>query len=205
MQQHTEARQGDTLDEIWLVEHEPVYTLGRAANPVNLMDVGAIPVVQVDRGGDVTYHGPGQVVIYLLCDIKRLGLGIRELVSRLERSVIEELQDWGIAARARPDAPGVYVGDSKIASLGLRIRKGCSYHGIAFNLNMDMQPWAGINACALGVPVTQLADLVDNPPSLEDMAERLLARLTTLLGYRQRIDIEVEIEQQGDSPAGAFA
>jgi len=160
MQRFTAGRDGNTRDELWIVEHPPVFTLGQAGRPEHVLNPGDIPVVQVDRGGQVTYHGPGQVVIYLLLDLKRRKLGVRELVTRMEQAVIDLLGEEGIEAQARPDAPGVYVGDAKIAALGLRVRRGCSYHGLAFNVAMDLEPFTRINPCGYaGLAATQLADL----------------------------------------------
>lgn len=196
MKAHAAQRQADWLDEFWLVEHEPVYTLGRAAKPHNLLNTGNVPVVQSDRGGDVTYHGPGQVVLYLLCDLKRLGLNVRQLVSAIEACLVDELAQMGIVAHPRVDAPGVYVGEAKIASLGLRVSKSCTYHGLALNVNMDMRPWLGINACALGVPVTQVADLTEKVPPLAVMGDRLVHRLAKQLGYRQINELNTEISNE---------
>jgi lipoyl(octanoyl) transferase len=160
MRAFTDARDTDTPSELWLVEHPPVFTQGQAGKPEHLLAPGDIPVVQSDRGGQVTYHGPGQVVLYLLLDLKRAGVGVRALVTRLEQAVIALLAEHGITAVTRPDAPGVYVGDAKIASLGLRVRHGRSYHGLALNVAMDLAPFARINPCGQqGLAVTQLADL----------------------------------------------
>jgi lipoyl(octanoyl) transferase len=157
MQAFTETRDADTADELWAVEHPPVYTLGRNARPEHLLAPGTIPVVQVDRGGQVTYHGPGQAVLYTLVDLRRRGQGVRWLVSALEAAVIDLLAEYGIAAAARPDAPGVYVDGAKIASLGLRVRRGCAYHGVSLNVSMDLTPFAGINPCGYpGLAVTEL-------------------------------------------------
>lgn len=183
MQEFTRKRQVGTADEIWVLQHNPVYTLGRKGNRTNLINVSDIPVVQVDRGGDVTYHGPGQLVLYLMADIKRLNMGVREVVSAIEQSIVDYLASLGIESAPRADAPGVYVGESKIASLGLRISRGRSYHGLALNLDMDMSPWSGINACDLGVPITQVADLLDNAPPFNEAASKLSSILARHLGY----------------------
>lgn len=160
MQAITEQRDDRQPDEVWLLEHPPVYTLGLAGKPEHLLDAGGIPVVKVDRGGQVTYHGPGQRVAYLLLDLRRRKLGVRDAVTLMENAVIDTLDHFGIAARARPEAPGVYVGDSKIAAVGLRIRRGCSYHGLSLNVAMDLSPFQGINPCGYpGLTVTQLSDL----------------------------------------------
>ena len=140
MQHFTQTRDEHTGDEIWLLQHPPVFTQGQAGKAEHVLFPGDIPVVQVDRGGQVTYHGPGQLVVYLMIDVRRRGLGVRDLVSRIEQSLVDLLAGYGIQAAARPDAPGVYVDGAKIASLGLRIRRGCSFHGLALNLDMDMEP-----------------------------------------------------------------
>jgi len=160
MREFTETRDAETADEIWLVEHPPVYTLGRNGDPAHILASTDIPVVESDRGGQVTYHGPGQLVAYILFDLNRLGIGVRSLVTGLENAVIATLSQYGIKAEARRDAPGVYVSAKKIASLGLRIRKGCSYHGLSLNVDMDLSPFAAINPCGYaGLEVTRLADL----------------------------------------------
>ena len=158
MQRFTDARDADTADEIWLLEHEPVYTLGMNADPAHVLAPGDIPVVRIDRGGQVTYHGPGQLVIYPLIDLRRRGLGVRDLVSALEQAVIDCAASYGIRARARAEAPGVYIENDKLASVGLRIRRGGSYHGLALNVNMDLAPFSRINPCGYaGLQMTQLA------------------------------------------------
>lgn len=160
MQQFSALRTGATPDEIWFLQHPPVYTLGLSARSEHLLDPGDIPVVHADRGGQVTYHGPGQLVIYTLLDLKRSGLQIRPLVTRLEQSVIDLLDDFGIAADRKAGAPGVYVAGAKIAALGVRVRRGCCYHGIALNVSLDLAPYRGINPCGYaGLAVTRLADL----------------------------------------------
>lgn len=174
MQQFTEARTADAQDELWLVEHLPVYTQGMNGKPEHLIDTGGIPVVQVDRGGQVTYHGPGQAVIYLLLDLRRRGWGVRRLVSLMEQAVIELLAGYGISAGARPDAPGVYVTDKKIAALGLRVRHGCTYHGLSLNVAMDLEPFRRINPCGYaGMEVTQVSDL-GGPDDVAVVFEALL-------------------------------
>ena len=156
----TAARDADSADQIWLVQHPPVYTQGQAGKPEHLLAPGDIPVIQIDRGGQITYHGPGQTVMYLLLDLRRAGIGIRALVSLIEESVIGYLQELGIHAQSRIDAPGVYVDGKKIASLGLRVRGGCTYHGVALNVDMDLEPFSRINPCGLvGMQMTQLRDL----------------------------------------------
>ena len=163
MKEFTEQRSADTADEIWIVEHDPVFTLGLAGKEEHiLVKDHDIPIVRTDRGGQVTYHGPRQIVVYLMIDIKRLNLGIRELVVRIENGVINYLADYGIIAGGDRDAPGVYVAGQKIASLGLKIRKGCSYHGLAFNFNIDKTPFSYINPCGYaGLQVVNLCELVD--------------------------------------------
>lgn len=160
MQAFTQQRSADTPDELWTVEHPPVYTLGLSGKREHLLNIGDIPVVHSDRGGQVTYHGPGQVVIYTLIDIKRLPINIRELVTLLENAMIAALADYGINAQARADAPGVYVQGKKIGSIGLRIKNHCSYHGLSLNNAMDLRPFTLINPCGYaGLAMTQLADL----------------------------------------------
>ena len=183
MRAFTEARTADTPDELWQVEHPPVFTQGLAGKVEHLLAPGAIPVIPVDRGGQVTYHGPGQVVIYCLLDVRRLGLSVRGLVTALEQAVIELLAAHGITAQARPDAPGVYVDGAKIASLGLRIRQGRSYHGLSLNVDMDLEPFTRINPCGYpGLRVTQLRDL-GVPLTPAAAAEQLLPILGRQLGY----------------------
>ncbi|HEV2614229.1 MAG TPA: lipoyl(octanoyl) transferase LipB [Gammaproteobacteria bacterium] len=159
MREFTDARNENTPDELWVVEHTPVYTLGQAGKPEHILNPKNIPVIQTDRGGQVTYHGPGQLVIYLLIDIRRKKMGVRNLVTAIENSIIDLLKKYNITAQAKCDAPGVYVGDDKICSIGLRIRRGCSYHGLAFNINMDISPFLGINPCGYaGLKMIQLKD-----------------------------------------------
>jgi lipoyl(octanoyl) transferase len=182
MQAFTDSRTAETSDEIWLVEHPPVYTQGQAGKPEHLLAATDIPVVQIDRGGQVTYHGPGQVVAYVLLDVRRLGIGVRELVRKLEQSVIDTLADYGVTAYGKVDAPGVYVhpelGEAKIASLGLRIRNGCCFHGLALNVNMDLTPFDWINPCGYaGMRVTQLADFVADATSAA-IAGKLAEKIT---------------------------
>lgn len=184
MQAFTDARDEHTADELWLVEHDPVYTLGQAGKPEHVLLPGDIPVLPVDRGGQVTYHGPGQLVAYPLVDLRRRKLGVRELVHRIEQAIIDVLAGDGIAAERREGAPGVYVGEAKIAALGLRVRRGCSFHGLAFNIAMDLAPFAGINPCGYrGLAVTQMLDFV---PSITpaQVAPRLVDALSRQLGLR---------------------
>lgn len=159
MQAFTDARGPETVDELWLLEHDPVFTLGQAGKREHLLAPGAIPVLPVDRGGQVTYHGPGQLMAYALLDIRRLGLGVRELVQRLEQVGIALLQDFGIDAQRRAGAPGLYVDERKIMAIGIRVRRGCCFHGIALNADMDLAPYARINPCGYqGLQITQIAD-----------------------------------------------
>lgn len=184
MQDFTDRRDGDTVDELWLVEHPPVFTQGQAGKAEHVLAPGDIPVIPVDRGGQVTYHGPGQLVLYPLLDLRRLGLGVRELVTLIEQAIIDALDGWGIVSDRRDGAPGVYVGDAKIAALGLRVRQGRSFHGLAFNIDMDLEPYARINPCGYeGLAVTQLRDCTDRPVSLPEARAALLKRLADLLGY----------------------
>jgi len=182
MQEFTAQRSGATRDELWLVEHPPVYTLGIASRREHLPQADAgIPVAQTDRGGQITYHGPGQIVAYLLLDLRRRGIGVRELVRRMERAVVKLLADYGVAAAGREDAPGVYVGAAKVAALGLRVRHGCCYHGIALNVDMDLAPFAAIDPCGYpGLVVTQTRDL-GVPGTMEllgaELAQHLLESL----------------------------
>lgn len=160
MQAFTEQRDVDTPDEIWFLEHAPVFTLGLNGDPAHVLAAGEIPVIKTDRGGQVTYHGPGQLVVYPLLDLRRLGLGIRSLVTALESSVITMLATWDIEAHARADAPGVYVEGAKVASIGLRVRRGASYHGVAINVNLDLGPFSRINPCGYeALPMTRICDL----------------------------------------------
>ncbi|MDX1569908.1 MAG: lipoyl(octanoyl) transferase LipB [Xanthomonadales bacterium] len=160
MQHYTDARDATSADELWLLEHPPVFTLGQAARMEHVLAPGDIPVVQVDRGGQVTYHGPGQVVLYPLLDLRRSGLGIRGLVELLEQAVIEVLEGYGVSSQRRDGAPGVYAGDAKVAALGLRVRRGCTFHGLAFNVAMDLEPFSRINPCGFrDLAVTQVSDL----------------------------------------------
>jgi lipoyl(octanoyl) transferase len=182
MKDFTEQRDKLAADEIWYVEHPPVFTLGLAADPAHLLDPGDIEVIRCDRGGQVTYHGPGQLVCYALLDLRRRRLDIRALVRLLESAVVETLSEYGIEAYGRRDAPGVYVAGDKIAAVGLRVRRGCSYHGLAFNVAMDLSPFQRINPCGYeGLGVTQLADLAgiqtiaEVRPVFESALLRLLA------------------------------
>ncbi|ODQ00939.1 MULTISPECIES: lipoyl(octanoyl) transferase LipB [Salinivibrio] len=191
MRDFTDSRDAHTCDEVWLVEHDPVFTQGQAGKPEHVLVPGDIPVVQSDRGGQVTYHGPGQLVVYFLIDLKRKKVGVRELVSHIENLVVATLAHYGVTAYARPDAPGVYVDSAKICSLGLRIRRGCSFHGLALNINMDLSPFQRINPCGYaGMAMTQLSDQVEGA-TLTDVQPVLVDTLTQQLGYTQ---VEVTTE-----------
>ncbi|MBT8443669.1 MAG: lipoyl(octanoyl) transferase LipB [Gammaproteobacteria bacterium] len=182
MKDLTDRRGPDTADEFWLLQHHPVFTLGLNADPSHVLAPGEIPVVQVDRGGQVTYHGPGQLVVYTLIDLKRSKLGIRDLVSALENSVIKLVAQHGIDAAARCDAPGVYVNGRKLASVGLRVRRGCSYHGLALNVSMETEPFKRINPCGFDdLSVTQLAEL-GLPTDIDTIGDELTSLLTSELG-----------------------
>ncbi len=199
MRRFTEARGPATADELWLVEHPGVFTLGLNGKPEHLIAPGDIPVVQVDRGGQVTYHGPGQLIAYLLLDLRRRGLGVRPTVAAMERAVIRLLQEGGVEAYARQDAPGVYVQGAKIASLGLRVRRGCCYHGLSLNVEMDLEPFRRINPCGhAGMAVTQLRDL-----GLSGTAETLgpqIGRLLALeLGYGPPAEAEGILPEPEDN------
>lgn len=185
MRSFTAERDADTPDEIWLLQHPAVFTQGQAGKAEHVLAAGDIPVISVERGGQVTYHGPGQLVAYLLIDIRRLGMGVRELVTAMERSLVDLLDDYGIAAAPRVDAPGVYVGGAKIASLGLRIRRGCSFHGLALNVDMDLEPFSRINPCGYaGLAMTQMrAHLDSRAPDIGEVATRLTGHLKSQLGY----------------------
>ncbi len=184
MTDFTNQRTPETPDQLWLVEHPPVFTQGQAGKAEHLLFPGDIPVVQTDRGGQVTYHGPGQLVAYPLLDLRRLNIGVRELVTRIEQTIIATLAYYDIESAAKADAPGVYVNGDKIASLGLRVRRGCSFHGLALNVAMDLAPFQRINPCGYqGLAMTQMKDLLPNPPALEDVQTQLVAEFARKLGY----------------------
>lgn len=184
MQQFTESRDADTRDEIWFLEHPPVFTLGLAGKMEHVLAPGDIPVIHIDRGGQVTYHGPGQLVVYPLIDLRRLKLGVRGLVEGIQNSVMDTLSEFGIHCVTKREAPGVYTPDGrKLASLGLRIRRGCTYHGLAFNVAMDLEPFLRINPCGYaGLEMTQVKDL-GGPANIAHVAEILKSRLIERLGY----------------------
>ncbi|HAR30989.1 MAG TPA: octanoyltransferase [Gammaproteobacteria bacterium] len=186
MQSFTESRSSATEDEFWLTEHERVFTQGQAGKAEHVLAPGDIPVVQTDRGGQVTYHGPGQIVGYLLFDVRRLGISVRDLVSGIEGAIVAVLAAYGIEGQARPDAPGVYVRGAKIASLGLRVRRGCSYHGLSLNVDMDLEPFGRINPCGLlGMQVTSMTELV-GPVALPEVRAALVDALARVYGFSVR-------------------
>ena len=186
MKHFTDGRDKHTQDEVWLVQHPPVFTQGQAGKAEHLLLPGDIPVVKSDRGGQVTYHGPGQLVAYLMLDVRRLGFGVRELVTRMEQCLIDLLASYGVTAVARPDAPGVYVEGAKIASLGLRIRNGCSFHGLALNVDMDLEPFRRINPCGYaGLAMTQLRDHA-GPIEFAEVGARLRTQLVKHLDYAEQ-------------------
>ena len=182
MQDFTDNRQKDSPDELWILQHPAVYTLGKNGKAEHVLNPGNIPVVNSDRGGQVTYHGPGQIVVYTLLDLTRMKIGVRALVTALEQTIVELLCGYEITATARREAPGVYVNDAKIAALGLRVRKGCSFHGLALNVDMDLEPFTRINPCGYeGLAVTQIKDLVsdiDVELVTDDLQQRLLNKFT---------------------------
>ena len=185
MRDFTDSRSADSVDELWLLEHPPVFTQGQAGKAEHLLQPGAIPVVQVDRGGQVTYHGPGQIVGYCLFDLKRLGIGPRALVEGVEDALVNVLQGLDIPAQADRQAHGVYIDGRKIASIGLRMRKGCSYHGFALNVAMDLEPFQRINPCGYaGLQMTQVQDFLGtNTPSPAVLGEQLAASLRRQFGF----------------------
>ncbi len=197
MHEFTDQRTDDTPDEVWLVEHNPVFTQGQAGKAEHLINTGDIPVVQSDRGGQVTYHGPGQLVAYFLINLRRKKLGVRDLVTHIENLVINTLKAYNIDSAARPDAPGVYVDGKKICSLGLRIRKGCSFHGLALNVNMDLGPFLRINPCGYeGMEMVQVSQ-VGGPEDIESVEKQLIQELVTLLDYEQ-VEFSTEAPSQGN-------
>jgi lipoyl(octanoyl) transferase len=184
MSDFTNVRTPETTDQLWLVEHPPVFTQGQAGKAEHVLFPGDIPVVQTDRGGQVTYHGPGQLVAYPLLDLRRLKIGVRDLVTAIEDIIIATLSAYNVHAVSKPDAPGVYVEGRKIASLGLRVRRGCSFHGLALNVSMDLAPFGRINPCGYqGLQMTQLADLVGNIVSIDDVKQRLIMEFARKFTY----------------------
>ena len=191
MQRFTDARGPDTPDELWLVEHDPVFTLGQAGKPEHVLAPGEIPVLHVDRGGQVTYHGPGQIVLYPLLDLRRIGIGVREYVCRIEQAIIDTLDEWNIGGQRREGAPGVYVAGAKVAALGIRVRRGCTFHGLAFNIGMDLEPFHRINPCGYqGLQVTSMRDL-GGPSSMDAVKPVLLDHIARQFG--------LALEEEGDS------
>ena len=182
MQDFTNSRQPDTPDELWFLQHRPVYTLGKNGKSEHVLSSENIPVINSDRGGQVTYHGPGQIVVYTLLDLTRLKTGVRELVTAMEQAIIELLADYSVIASSRREAPGVYVNDAKIAALGLRVRKGCSFHGLALNVDMDLEPFTRINPCGYeGLEVTQVKNVVSGikiEAVTDDLQQRLISKFS---------------------------
>jgi lipoyl(octanoyl) transferase len=177
MQDFNAQRDANTPDEIWLLEHPPAFTLGLAAKPEHILDAGKIPVVKIDRGGQVTYHGPGQLVVYLLLDLKRRKIGVRELVRKMEQAIIDTLADYDVASQRIAGAPGIYIDGAKIAALGLRVKRGCCYHGLAINVDMDLAPFTRINPCGYaGMQVTQIKDLGVRA-NMNEIGAKLVAHL----------------------------
>jgi len=188
MHEFTDNRNDETVDEVWLVEHNPVFTQGQAGKEEHLLNTGDIPVVQSDRGGQVTYHGPGQLVAYFLINLRRKNIGVRELVTNIENLVINTLAKFDIESSARPDAPGVYSDGKKVCSLGLRIRKGCSFHGLALNIDMDLSPFLRINPCGYqGMEMVQISEL-GGPSNVELVGATLVEELLSLLNY-EHVDL----------------
>ncbi len=191
MQRFTAERTADTADEIWLLQHPPTYTQGQAGKAEHLLHPTSIPVVRIDRGGQITYHGPGQIVAYLLLDLRHWKINVRELVRLMEQAVIDLLAEYGVAAQGRVDAPGVYVGDAKIAALGLKIKNSCSYHGLSFNVNMDLSPFANINPCGYqGLRVTQAIECGVTVPLEElqaELTQNLVHGLQRHLSSKQKV------------------
>ncbi|MFK8067026.1 MAG: lipoyl(octanoyl) transferase LipB [Gammaproteobacteria bacterium] len=191
MREFTQQRNENTPDEIWLLEHPAIFTQGQAGKEEHILDQGSIPVVQIDRGGQVTYHGPGQLICYVLLNLRRLDLTIKKLVSLLEQSIIDLLESYNIISERRDKAPGIYVNQKKIAALGLRVRKGCSYHGLSLNIKMDLEPFQRINPCGYaGMKVTQLSDLVSEQ-NLKNIHLELIGILCAHLNYQPE-DINLE-------------
>jgi lipoyl(octanoyl) transferase len=188
MQKFTDERDENTTDELWVLEHDPVFTQGQAGKEEHILAPGNIPIVKVDRGGQVTYHGPGQLVVYFLLDIRRRKMGVRQLVNAIEDAIVAMMAEYGVEAAARPDAPGVYVNGAKLCSLGLRIRKGCSFHGLALNVDMDLEPFLRINPCGYaGMQMVQSKDL-NGPQSVNEAALHVTQIFARLLGYEHTIE-----------------
>ena len=182
MQGFTDARSDDSVDELWFVEHDPVFTLGQAGKDEHVLAPGDIPVLHVDRGGQVTYHGPGQIVLYPLLDLKRLGIGVRNYVCKIEQAIIDTLGEWNIGAERKDGAPGVYVNGAKVAALGIRVRRGCTFHGLAFNIAMDLEPFRRINPCGYaGLEVVSMSDL-GGPGGMDAVKPVLLEQIARQFG-----------------------
>ena len=191
----TDQRSTETADGLWLVEHPPVFTQGLAGKAEHVLDPGTIPVIQSDRGGQVTYHGPGQLVCYVLIDLRRLGIGIRQLVCNLEQGIIKVLEDYGVKANGSREAPGIYVDGAKICSIGLRVRKGCTYHGLAFNIDMDLEPFNRINPCGFQhLKMTQLRELI-GPVTLAEVSPKVVKCLSEIFGYSTNENLHATIER----------
>lgn len=189
MQEFTNQRDENTPDEIWLLEHDPVFTQGQNGKAEHILNAGNIPVVQTDRGGQVTYHGPGQLMVYTLIDLRRKQFQVRQLVSLIEQSIVDFLAEFGINANAKPEAPGVYVNENKICSIGLRIRRGCAYHGIAFNIALDLEPFTRINPCGFkALKMTQLSEL-GGLKDTQESGRKLINYLMKNLGYTRSVSI----------------
>jgi lipoyl(octanoyl) transferase len=187
MQEYTDTRDSNSQDELWIVEHSPVFTQGQAGKSEHILNPGDIPVIQVDRGGQVTYHGPGQLVVYPLIDIKRNKIGVRQLVNHIEQSIVDMLGQYDIEAYAKADAPGVYINERKVASLGLRIRKGCSFHGLALNVDMDLAPFQRINPCGYaGLEMVQCKAL-GGPQTVLEAGDKLIQTFSQIMGYQQLV------------------
>ena len=183
MQEFSVQRNSETNDEIWLLEHQPVFTLGRNGKAEHLLKHSDIPLINIDRGGQITYHGPGQLIVYLLIDIKRRSLGVRKLITLIEQSIIETLADYQLNAYAKKEAPGVYIEEAKIAAVGLRIKKGCSFHGLSLNVAMDLIPFKTINPCGYkDLQIIQLTDFIEDV-QLSQVQEKLLSYLAKSMGY----------------------
>jgi lipoyl(octanoyl) transferase len=205
MQTFTDARDESTPDELWVLQHEPVFTLGQAGKWEHVLMPGSIPVVPVDRGGQVTYHGPGQIVAYPLIDIRRAKIGVRDFVHRIEQSIIDTLETWNIVAARKNGAPGVYVNGAKVAALGLRVRRGCTFHGLAFNVNMDLEPFHRINPCGYqGLKVTQMMDL-GGPSSIAEVEDVLIENLARQLDMTPEIAAEPMTSEAGQAVQPALA
>ena len=205
MQAFTDSRDESTPDEVWVLQHEPVFTLGQAGKWEHVLMPGHIPVVPVDRGGQVTYHGPGQIVAYPLIDIRRAKIGVRDFVNRIEQSIIDTLDTWNIVAVRKEGAPGVYVDGAKVAALGLRVRRGCTFHGLAFNVNMDLEPFHRINPCGYqGLQVTQVMDM-GGPSSITEVEDVLIKNLARQLGMTPELSAEPMTSEAGQAAQPAIA